>query len=922
MSNNAPVYRLLWAKADKNTPNFHRLLYHLIDVGSTARALWPVIAAPIRADLATWLGLNEVQAGHLIAFWAALHDLGKASPAFQYHQSLPTERRQAVREMLEQQGLNIPFGADMTPPRHEVISTWALKNEPHFHTLPGLSQFAARLIGQALGGHHGHWPNAEKLDAVRDCHRGDRAWAEVRRALVDDLIQIFQPPDVPALSRRKREDNIAMTLFSGFVTLADWIASNSDFFPYEHDPIVALPEYKQTSSNLARRALERICWHIQPPLETFNFAEIFGFERNAIQQTIRHELAGCVAPSLAIIELPMGGGKTEAAFDTAMEWAQCQGTSGLYVAMPTMATSNQMYLRASDFLQKLFGPATATLLVHSAAFLQRSELQPAGATEPIEERAGEHAADLTWFLPSKKSLLAPFGVGTVDQTLLGVLQTKHSFLRLFALSHKVVIFDEVHAYDSYMNTLFERLLKWLHAVQCSVVILSATLPQRTRQSLIKAYAGEAVNIPDKAYPRVTWVDGEEEVGGCELPSPETQILAYDWLDNTDIAIAERLRIELQFGGCAAVICNTVARAQDLYKYLRDADLLSDTDQLLLFHARTPFYWRDRTERHVLGFFGPGKDKNRVNPQRPKPGQRVILIATQVIEQSLDLDFDVMISELAPIDLLLQRAGRLHRHAVNNPLRWTAERRLWIAAPPEKNGLPRFDQRTTSVYDLSMLYRTWLIMRHRTTSSIVIPGDLQALIDAVYSDIEISGLTDQQREELEKAQHQFTRAESDERKKAQQCRVCAPEDSQYLYSHTFSLEEDDPTVHRSLRALTRSGASGIKAVCLHRRAGQLWLDANNEEEGDRCLTLYHPSVMPRDEIIYEMIRRTVSIDREKLQAAIFAQDDAVSQAIRKQWKNIPALRYAQPLVFDGGICELGDFRLRLDRVLGLLIERTT
>jgi CRISPR-associated endonuclease/helicase Cas3 len=300
---------------------------------------------------------------------------------------------------------------------------------------------------------------------------------------------------------------------------------------------------------------------------------------------------------------------------------------------------------------------------------------------------------------------------------------------------------------------------------------------------------------------------------------------------------------------------------------------------------------------------------------------VILLATQVIEQSLDLDFDVMISELAPIDLLLQRAGRLHRHVVNNALRSMTERRLWIAAPPEKNGLPGFDQRARSVYDVSILYRTWLTLTRRTPSSIAIPDDLQTLIDEVYSNTELSDLTDQQRERLEQVQLQFARDEGDERKKAQQCMVLAPEDSRYLYSHTFSLEEDDPTVHRSLRALTRSGTSGIKAVCLHRRAGQLCLDADDEEKRDQCSMIYDPSLMTSDEIIREMIRRTVSIDREQLQAAIFAQNDTASQAIRKQWRNIPALRYAQPLVFDRGICELNGFRLRLDRILGLQIERT-
>jgi CRISPR-associated endonuclease/helicase Cas3 len=920
MTQDVAVHRLLWAKAQKGTDNFHRLIYHLIDVGTAARTLWDVVTSQIRADLIAWSGLDALQAGHLFPFWAALHDLGKASPAFQYHPSLSPDQRQVVMTMLAPSGLHIPAGADQAPPRHEVITTWALKYEPHLQTLPGLSAFIANLVGQALGGHHGHWPGPDRLDAVLNRHRGDSMWTRVRHALVDELIDLFQPPDAPALQRRRREDNIAMTLFSGFVTLADWIASNSDFFPYEHDPTVCLQDYLERSRGLAHQAFVRIGWHTQPAVDTFDFVSTFGFERNVVQQTIHHELAARPAPTLALIELPMGGGKTEAGQDTFVAWSQQQGTHGLYVAMPTMATSNQMHQRTSVFLKDLFGPAMETLLIHSAALLQRDDLRQTTLGQPVEDQVGERAADLTWFLPSKKSLLAPFGVGTVDQTLLGVLQTKHSFLRLFALSHKVVIFDEVHAYDCYMSALFERLLTWLRAVHCSVVILSATLPQQTRQRLMNAYAGQHVILPDTAYPRVTWTDGSGAVGGCTLPTSDPQTLTYAWIDATNEAIATCLRRELQHGGCAAVICNTVARAQEVYLYLSQSDLAADPDNLLLFHGRTPLYWRQRTEARVLERFGPGNDKRRPNPLRPAPGQRVILVATQVIEQSLDLDFDVMISELAPIDLLIQRSGRLHRHAVNHARRPVRQRCLWIAVAPEAQGLPALDRRTRRVYAVSVLYRTWLTLTRRSAATIAIPADLQTLIDTVYGNQELPDLTDQQRERLQRAKHQLQRNENDERNQAKQCMVDPPESLRYLYHQTFNLNEDDPTVHRSLRALTRSGAPGIKAVCLHRRAGQLWLDADDEDPEERCALIYDPAHIPDAELIRTLNRRVVSIDREDVQAALLALDDQLTQTIRARWQRIPALRYAQVLVFDGGICQFAGFRLHLDRTLGLQIER--
>ena len=144
-------------------------------------------------------------------------------------------------------------------------------------------------------------------------------------------------------------------------------------------------------------------------------------------------------------------------------------------------------------------------------------------------------------------------------------------------------------------------------------------------------------------------------------------------------IVEKLREKLNNGGCAAVICNTVTRAQEVFQAiqkLEGEEKLCDDANLFLFHARFPMAWREEIEQKVLRMFGPGPEKGKPNPDRPR---RAIVVATQVIEQSLDLDFDVMISDLAPVDLLLQRSGRLHRHEVNKPRRH--EYCLWIAEPP-------------------------------------------------------------------------------------------------------------------------------------------------------------------------------------------------------------------------------------------------
>ncbi|MCB0190194.1 MAG: CRISPR-associated helicase Cas3', partial [Caldilineaceae bacterium] len=289
----------------------------------------------------------------------------------------------------------------------------------------------------------------------------------------------------------------------------------------------------------------------------------------------------------------------------------------------------------------------------------------------------------SWFIPRKRTLLAPFAVGTVDQALMSTLQTRHFFVRLFGLSGKTIIFDEVHAYDTYMNTLFQRLLVWLRAVGASVIILSATLPASTRRALVTAWQGtseESDLLSDGAYPCVT-VASVQECYQLPLPSDgDARTINIEWVDHSPEAIVAEIKRRLVDGGCVAIICNRVTRAQELYRVLADAQLVAEAD-LFLFHARTPVQWRNQMETTVLDRFG------KAATNRP---QRAIVVATQVIEQSLDLDFDLMVTDLAPIDLVLQRAGRLHRHAREHRPAHLASPTLLITTPKvDENNAPSF-----------------------------------------------------------------------------------------------------------------------------------------------------------------------------------------------------------------------------------------
>ncbi len=288
------------------------------------------------------------------------------------------------------------------------------------------------------------------------------------------------------------------------------------------------------------------------------------------------------APALLILEAPTGIGKTEAAFYLADTWLQKHQGRGIYIAMPTQATSNQMFERTVEFLRQRYPSDFVQINLAHGQWRMNDTLSEISLRNIGEDTNGRVAA-MSWFMEkSKRALLAPFAVGTVDQALLSILQTKHFFVRLFGLAHKVVIFDEIHAYDTYMSTLFLRLLSWLHAIGTSVILLSATLPAETRRKLIRAYSGQENNEKADFYPALTIATDNDPPQILRLSAPEDSPLLLNWLKNREMdEIVQYLQQTLADGGCAAVICNTVSRAQQLYQAVQDAQFDLTPDNLIL-----------------------------------------------------------------------------------------------------------------------------------------------------------------------------------------------------------------------------------------------------------------------------------------------------------------------------------------------------
>jgi CRISPR-associated endonuclease/helicase Cas3 len=589
------VYKALWAKKGKSIqsseePHFHPLLFHLMDVAAVTECLWQsVLERQLRKEISARLGLTVEQAGKWLHFWAGLHDLGKASPAFQGKWEIACIR-------LTKAGL--PCRKLSEPLRHGVL-TAAFVAE----LLPSLFiSFPRALVdrlGRTLGGHHGSFPRAGDIREINREQRGGRRWDEVRLEFFQQFARQFHleeagvPGDNPGHS--------FFLLLAGLVSVADWIGSNADFFPFARESL-DLGEYAATAWEKANKALKTLGWlGWRPPVTFVEMGDLFPAVRvhglRPPQQATAQLAENLPEPGLVILEAPMGEGKTEAAMYQADRWSVALGQRGCYFALPTMATSNQMFSRVKEFLQDRYDEELVNLqLLHGHASLSaefrelRDEADRIFTPSEIDAEeiaaAGGPPAEVVaaeWFTYRKRGLLAPFGVGTVDQALLAVLKTRHYFVRLFGLAGKTVIIDEVHAYDAYMTKLLERLLEWLAACGCGVVLLSATLPKERRLALVQAFrkglgrdAGKPKLPAKDPYPRLTWVSRTFS-GSKHFPaSPQfSRTIRYEWVSGEipletgqAFELGARLQEALAGGGCAAVICNTVGRAQEIYRALK------------------------------------------------------------------------------------------------------------------------------------------------------------------------------------------------------------------------------------------------------------------------------------------------------------------------------------------------------------------
>lgn len=808
-----------WAKADPAAASpgrdHHTVLAHSLDVAACAYALAEKNTV-LRAQLAAALGVPDDVVALTVATACALHDIGKLDTRFQ-------RKAPHIADVLRPHTASIPRG----PYDHGTEGFRQIEDdETASSELAALLGTSAIPILRAVCGHHGTLPSRDDPDPSRSSlprsiRREDQA---ARRQFQSCLVNFFASRGA-ALPWPARVDGAVVQRVAGLCAVADWLGSNVAHFAYQTGPIDDLSVYWSRACECAGRACDE-AGLLRSPSARLDFGGLFpGFEPRDVQVLAEQVVAS--TPALVIVEAEMGKGKTEAALSLATRFLGSGVADGITVALPTMATSNAMFERVEAVARRIFPAGVQLALAHSRASRQPAfqTLVQGGLRAQDEDAPEASVMCARWLLNRKRVLLAQIGVGTIDQALQSALVVRHQFVRMFGLSRNVVVIDEVHAYDAYMEVLLDHLLGWLGALGVPVILLSATLPSDRRTALARAWRGAnttagpgtaTIDIEPlesaqaRPYPMVSITTREttESLAGAAGATKRTllieRVATNDGAEDHEREAATRLLAAARAGARAVWIRNTVREAQRAFRALASA---AGEVEHLLFHARFRGVDRRSVERRVLERFG----------KHAAPGGRV-LVATQVVEQSLDLDFDEMHTDLAPIDLLFQRAGRLHRHQRARPAGFERPR-LVVHGPSDSDiatlrfGPSRF------VYDAGTL---WIAARALgARRELVFPDDIRPLVEETYHPASRSALVRLGGPALVAAEAKRESELEAKRTKARQC--CIPP-SQADPDGGEGLSDDEDTV----QAFTRDGMSATLLPVAWDRHGGRALEVQGSE----------------------------------------------------------------------------------------------
>ena len=773
-----------WGKADQNKKCWHPLVCHMLDAAAVSR----VLIEKLPNFLQEWsqrLRITHIQLLDMVSFFTSIHDLGKLSSDFQCKIPELSNRLQGISQPKISGGPH-------------TAAAWLLWNAAcednlfRRYDIPDsqyidLSHTLEPLLSASFGHHGGpvREPNMVSKATFRKMFDAERVSAGL--SMIEDFSELFNGFDQllqqPGNLIVKRKELSAFSfLLSGIIILADWTSSDSinfDYVIHDEDRLSdvnviggSIDCYFAKAQSLAGAALERQGLNPVPNKrlenpwkELFPFLYDAGFEPSPLQKAV---LAFEIQkePGLYIIEDAAGSGKTEAALILFSKLMNNEA-EGFYVGLPTMATSNGMYNRLTELYRKFYidGPAPSLILAHGGSGLHQeyqksivpdmsnlSEDYDEDKNLDREETAVDYVTSKSacseWIADrSRKVFLAQAGVGSIDQAMLSVIYSKHNTLRMLGLSRKILIIDEVHAYDIYMQKILHNLLQFQASQHRSVILLSATLPSLMKKELSDAYR-RGFDLPESqgtkeigyknCFPLMT-VSYKAKCIHLPIEAREDNKRSISLSFFTEKNISEPINYLISIhnaGKCGVWIRNTVGDVQTAYDAVVEK---IGQEHVLLFHSRFAMKDRQVIENRVLDIFG------KTSSSISRKG--MILIASQVVEQSLDLDFDEMITDLCPIDLVIQRSGRLMRHSrekSGNISKSKDERGspvLYIYGPNPRGDIEEiwykdFFPGGSYVYnDPSIIWKTAKVLFEE--QEIVIPEKSRFLVEQVYGESDFS-----------------------------------------------------------------------------------------------------------------------------------------------------------------------------------------
>lgn len=683
--------KIFWAKTNKLHQPAISVRDHCLNVGCVAEKLVDLLPILLRKQLP--IGLATL---------AALHDIGKITPGFQLKCIAWVEQEQ----ISPQDQLLWRYSES----NHALMSQYFLQSK------------VAVAWASAVGAHHGRLLARGK---IRRSNEQQESTFNTYREVVSEQIESI----LGVLPRLSSPDENIRWFVAGLITVADWLGSNEEFFPLEW-PEKPYANIDQRYKN-AQDSLDLIGWQPREMIKGLTFETIFSneakqqiFKPNPLQQAV---ISTIDKPGFYLIEGSMGNGKTEAALMAAYQLIEKGHHHGLFFGLPTQVTSNRIYERVERFLKRCHSDQSKAnlLLTHANSWIKKARvnLNPSyyEKKESYSEASDHVENGHFWFNPVKRSLLAQYGVGTIDQALLGIVRAKHFFVRQFGLAGKVIILDEVHSYDLYTGTLIDKLIERLLSLKCTVIILSATLTEQRRQELLHL-SGAKENTLSNAYPLLSGVQVNGESISLEIDSKQTQTVVIQCTSLSVEELTEECLERAEKGGCVLWIRNTVHDAQESWKLLKNFNR-EGGPEIGLLHSRFPFWRREQLEDKWINCLG----KNASN--RPKG---CVLVSTQVVEQSVDIDADFLITDLAPSDMLFQRLGRLWRHECKERPFTKAE--AWISAKnlaecDTEKSIKTALGRSRFVYSPYVLLRSWNVWSKYT--QVKLPQDIRPVLEETY-----------------------------------------------------------------------------------------------------------------------------------------------------------------------------------------------